>query len=396
MKAGLPVGADAVPLVHFGRYRTIEVLGTGAMGIVFRAHDPGIDRDVALKVLRREMLVGSQGAEMQARFRNEAVTAGRLAHPGITAIYELGEDHQTAFIAMELAPGVNLTEYVAEHELLSLRDIQGLMKQLLAALDYAHAKGVVHRDIKPANLLISKEGQLKITDFGIARLRESKLTQVGSMMGTPCYMAPEQYLGEAADQRADLFAAGVVLYELLVGKLPFMADSVEAVGFQVCHVDPELPSVGNPYMPVELDAVIARALAKQRKDRFGTALEFAAALESAMTSNGRAGPARLAAARGGPGVPSTPPAVAPTLLHSPGGPRLQGQEVTSTWPPETLRMLESSLAGWIGPIAKVLVKRAASETRNFDELCSRLRGYLATELEQTMFLAKVAELRRAS
>ena len=377
-------------LPAFGRYRTVEVLGSGAMGVVYKAHDPGIDRFVALKIIKHELLEGPQGAASIARFRNEAMTAGRLSHPGIVTVYELGEDHGTTFIAMEFAPGLSLADYVIARGGLSLDELRDLMGQLLEALHYAHGHGVIHRDIKPANLLVSTEGRLKITDFGIARLQNARLTRTGGpssyLAGTPFYMAPELYQGGEADHRVDLFACGVVLYEILVGETPFLAETIEAVAYRICHGEPLPPTQRNANVPAEFDALVARALAKRKEDRFATAREFAQALgvgPSALTATGGAvGPASVvpAPASTGPGL-VTPPALANTSPSQ------------MAWNPMLLKALEDALAPAIGPIAKVMVKRAAAQARTFDALCSRLSGALATDLERAAFLKKAEAVR---
>ena len=380
-------------LPTFGRYRTVEVLGSGAMGVVYKAHDPGIDRFVALKIIKQELLDGAQGATSIARFRNEAMTAGRLSHPGIVTVYELGEDHGTTFIAMEFAPGLSLADYVIARGGLSLDELRILMGQLLEALHYAHGHGVIHRDIKPANLLVSSEGRLKITDFGIARLQTGRLTRTGNassyLAGTPFYMAPELYQGGEADHRVDLFACGVVLYEILVGETPFLAETIEAVAYRICHAEPVPPTQRNANVPAEFDPIVARALAKRKEDRFATAREFAQALGM--------GPNPLTATGGIAGPPSVPP---PTPAST--GPGLAAPPALATtapsqmaWTPVLLKALEDALTPAIGPIAKVMVKRAAAQARTFDALCSRLSGALATELERTSFLKKAEAVRPA-
>src|SRR5690242_9238275 len=187
------------------------------MGIVYKAHDPHIERLVAIKTVRKDLIDADLAQSFLARFRNEARAAGRLHHPNIIGVYEYGEADEIAYIAMEYVDGIGLREYLNRKARFDLTQIVAIVNQLLAALEYAHAKGVVHRDIKPANLILTSTGALKVADFGIARVDASNLTMTGMVLGTPSYMAPEQCRGLASDHRADLFSAGVVLYELLTG-----------------------------------------------------------------------------------------------------------------------------------------------------------------------------------
>jgi serine/threonine protein kinase len=264
---------------RLGKYDIVEVLGKGAMGVVFKGFDPDIDRTVAIKTVRKELIEEEDRAGMAlARFKNEARAAGRLSHPGIVAVYDYGESGSIAYIAMEFVQGNSLREYFNRGTRFAERDAIAIMVQLLDALQHAHDQGVWHRDIKPANMIIMTSGKVKIADFGIARIDTSTLTQTGVVMGSPGYMAPEQYSGGKVDRRADLFAAGVVMYQLLTGARPF-AGSVESIPYKICHVDPPLPSEAEPDRGWErYNAVITRALAKQPEDRFQTAAEFRAAI----------------------------------------------------------------------------------------------------------------------
>ena len=262
---------------RLGKYDIVEVLGKGAMGVVFKGFDPDIDRTVAIKTVRKELIEEEDRAGMAlARFKNEARAAGRLSHPGIVAVYDYGESGSIAYIAMEFVQGNSLREYFNRGTRFAERDAISVMVQLLDALQHAHDQGVWHRDIKPANMIIMTSGKVKIADFGIARIDTSTLTQTGVVMGSPGYMAPEQYSGGKVDRRADLFAAGVVMYQLLTGARPF-AGSVESIPYKICHVEPPLPSEAEPDRGWErYNAVITRALAKKPEDRFQTADEFRA------------------------------------------------------------------------------------------------------------------------
>ena len=210
-----------------GKYEVRRELGKGAMGIVYEGFDPMIERRVALKTILPQDISAQGMEDALARFKREAQAAGRLNHPGIVAVYEYGEDIQTdtgqkmAFIAMEFVQGRELRGFFDDNQRFALPEIERIMREILQALGHAHAHGVVHRDMKPANLFVMANGTIKIGDFGIARIEASELTQVGTIMGTPAYMSPEQIVGQPVDQRSDLFSCGVILYQLLTGEKPF-------------------------------------------------------------------------------------------------------------------------------------------------------------------------------
>jgi len=264
---------------HLGKYEITEVLGTGAMGVVYKGFDPGIRRIVAIKTIRRELLTGDRPATaMLARFRNEARAAGRLAHPGIVAVYDYGEDAEVAYIAMEYVEGNSLREYFGRGARFGERDAVSIMSQLLEALAHAHERKVWHRDIKPANLIVMMNGRVKVADFGIARIEASDLTQTGAVMGSPGYMAPEQYAAREIDHRADLFAAGVVFYQLLTNTKPFVGTQ-EQIAYAVCHTQAPKPSTVDPgHAWQRYDAILANALAKKPEDRYQGAEAFLAAI----------------------------------------------------------------------------------------------------------------------
>jgi serine/threonine-protein kinase len=267
---------------HLGKYEITEVLGQGAMGVVYKGFDPGIRRTVAIKTIRRELVEGERhAAAMLARFRNEAQAAGKLSHPGLVAVYDYGEDADVAYIAMEYVEGNSLREYIGRGTRFAERDAVSIMSQLLEGLAHAHERRVWHRDIKPGNVIVMRNGKVKIADFGIARIEASELTQTGVMMGSPGYMAPEQYAAAQIDHRADLFAAGVVFYQLLTGAKPFVG-TTEQVSYATCHTEPLRPSLADPGKGWErYDPVIARALAKKPEDRYQSAEALRAAILAA-------------------------------------------------------------------------------------------------------------------
>ena len=266
-----------------GKYDILRELGQGAMGIVYEGRDPVIDRRVAIKTLKREQLERSEADEVIARFKREAQAAGRLNHPNVVAIYEYGEEADgTAFIAMEFVQGRELKDAFDSDERIALPLVGRIMGQLLDALEHAHRNGVVHRDIKPANIILLADGTVKVADFGVARIESSNLTQAGTVMGTPSYMSPEQFMGQTVDGRSDLFSAGVVLYQLLTGEKPFTG-ALTTIMHKVLKEDPPWPSVLNVHVPARLDAVVKRAMAKRPEDRFQSAADFRRALDAALT-----------------------------------------------------------------------------------------------------------------
>jgi eukaryotic-like serine/threonine-protein kinase len=270
-------------LTKLGRYDLIRVLGKGAMGLVYEGRDPNLERRVAIKTIRVENLSEQAAADYEVRFRTEARSAARLQHPNIVSVYDSDRDGDTAFLVMEFIQGDDLKYHLDRGDRYSLQQTLAIMADLLSALDYAHKQNIVHRDIKPANLLIEPGGRVKLTDFGVARIQDSgdaTRTQ-GTMVGTLKYMAPEQVQGLPVDARADLFAAGIVLYQLLTGKRPFDGETDFAIIQQIVGHAPAAPTIFNPQLPPAIDAVMARALVKSRDQRYATALEFSTALQAA-------------------------------------------------------------------------------------------------------------------
>ena len=261
---------------YIGKYRVEGVLGQGGMGTVYRAFDPAIHRQVAIKTVNKGTLdpINLQYALM--RFRHEAQAVGRLTHPRIAAIYDYGEDSEIAYIVMELVNGKSLFQHMQEQAHFALKEIGEVIRQLLDGLGYAHEQGVVHRDVKPSNILVNSDGRIKISDFGIARLDSSTLTQVGEIMGSPGYMAPEQFLGTEIDACSDIYSVGIIAYELMVGKRPFSGSNPEIMR-AVLNDRPANPSVTNPHISAQLDWAVHKSLAKNKPERFQSAREFSEA-----------------------------------------------------------------------------------------------------------------------
>ncbi len=266
---------------QLGRYEILAELGRGAMGAVFRARDPRIDRTVAIKTIAVPGASVKSLEEYRERFFREAQAAGRLSHPGIVTIFDVGEDPptHTPFIVMEYADGRPLDDFVAAAGRLSFEQALNIIQQIAEALNYAHAAGIVHRDIKPANIIVSGEGRTKIADFGIAKITQTEVTLPGQIMGTPAYMSPEQINGKPVDGRSDLFSLGVIAYWLLTGIKPFDGDTVTAICVQVATKDPDAASHVNATLSPDCDCVLARALAKDPEMRYQRGKDFAADLQ---------------------------------------------------------------------------------------------------------------------
>ncbi|MDO9220652.1 MAG: serine/threonine-protein kinase [Thiobacillus sp.] len=257
-----------------GRYEVLAMLGQGAMGTVYKAVDPLIERTVAIKTINLN-LSKEERAEFEERFYREAKSAGRLSHANIVTIYDVGETDDIAYIAMEYLEGESLREVLDSGVVLPLEMISKIAARIASALNYAHENNVVHRDIKPANIMITSSRDVKIMDFGIAQIPTGSRTQLGTVLGSPKYMAPEQVAGQPTDGKTDIFALGVVLYEMLTGATPFNGDNLSAIMYKILNEEPAPPSTLNPRVPAVFDRIVSRALAKRPEDRYQTAREFA-------------------------------------------------------------------------------------------------------------------------
>jgi len=275
------------PITKAGRYQIVSELGRGAMGVVYEGFDPVIGRAVAIKTMLTEGLSGNEFETYRARFQREAQAAGVLAHPNIVTIYDFGEDEGFLFLAMELLRGKSLEKLLQEQTVLPIETIIPIYQQVCSALDFAHLHKIVHRDIKPANIMILENGQVKVADFGIAKMLTTGMTRAGQILGTPNYMSPEQVKGRGVDGRSDIFALGVILYELVTGEKPFAGQNVTTVIYKIMHENPISPRELEPTIHPGLSAVITRALAKSMDERYQTCTELAEDLKNYRNLGGQ-------------------------------------------------------------------------------------------------------------
>ncbi|HEY7829125.1 MAG TPA: Stk1 family PASTA domain-containing Ser/Thr kinase [Solirubrobacteraceae bacterium] len=293
-----------------GRYEVLSRIGSGGMADVYLAQDALLGRQVALKLLQHRF---AQDQEFVERFRREASSAAGLSHPNVVSIFDRGEWDGTYYIAMEYLPGRTLKAMVREGGPMDPASAIEIVIQILRAAKFAHKRGIIHRDLKPHNVILDEEGRAKVTDFGIARAGASDMTLTGSIMGTAQYLSPEQAQGQSVSETSDLYAVGIVLYELLTGAVPFDGETAVTIALKQVSAEPPPPSLLNPAVSPELDAVVARALAKSPLERFADAAEFIAVLEQARAQIGLA-PSSPPPVTNGPVFPPTAIANAPMMV----------------------------------------------------------------------------------
>jgi eukaryotic-like serine/threonine-protein kinase len=351
--------SDARQPRQIGRYQVVDVLGAGSMGVVYKAHDPAIGRDVAIKVVRIDAGSATEHDSSVERLRVEARAAGRCNHPAIISIFDFLEIDGDPAIVMEFVDGRSLYGHLRDRAVRNALEPVRLIRQVLEALGYAHGQGVIHRDIKPANILMTTGGTIKIADFGIARLPGLNATLTGATLGTPNYMAPEQLSGAAIDHRADLFAVGAIFYELLAGRPPFAGPNTAAtLALLAGPAEADLTPVHASYR-----TILGHALAKDRTQRYRSAEEFAAALAD-------------------PALSHPPVADQQTLLMSATAP-------ATHWDPTLLRLAERELARFLGPMARVQVARASQAAGAPEDLFGTLAGLLPDQADRSRFLRAV-------
>ena len=379
----VPAPPGGVPS-RVGKYRIDGVIGRGAVGVVYKGYDEQIDRPLAVKTLRLDVISSADDKNhLLQRFAVEARSAGRCLHPNIVTVFDYIEQDGAPYIIMEYVNAGTLENVINSTTMLPIRQVGEIMAQLLFALDHAHSKGVVHRDVKPANILCPSATSIKVTDFGVARFDALGLTNPNGIgaIGTPNYMSPEQFLGRPVDGRSDLFSAGVILFQLLAGAKPFVASDVPELMRKLLNEQPPPLSTLRPGNWAHLDVVVQHALARNPEDRYQNAEQFIdgmnAAIEGTATDNSP--PLDLTKISQGPGqgAPS----------GSGGGSRSSSlsQTMSAKLLPETLGAVEAALARSIGPIAKVVVKKIADEATDTEMLLTSLSDQIPVEGEAARF-----------
>ncbi len=348
-----------------GKYQIKRILGKGAMGVVYEGFDPDIERRVAVKILHPHLITEDGSDEFLARFKREAQAAARCMHPNIVMVMEYATDKDTPYIAMEYVEGTALNDLIRSGKSFSLKQIFSITSQMLKALNAAHSQGIVHRDIKPANVMVLKNGAVKLADFGIARIDNSgELTQVGVLIGTPRFMAPEQTFGMPADHRADLFAAAMIFYELL-GKLPRDLPLPMSTLPEIDGLPPNNRLNYQQIIPAALVNVITRGLSPKADSRFQDAKEFAFAIKQVI------------------------PQLKSGQNFTEGSSQLEAEHGTQNANKEELSAMQSLLASYIGPTAKTLIThKMRSHTTSIDSLAQNLSQEIPNKKEREQFLKR--------
>jgi serine/threonine-protein kinase len=394
---------------QIGRYVVESLVGAGGMGQIYKAHDPDIRRTVAIKLISTRLMSSGDRGEYIRRFRREAEAAARCAHPNIVAIYDYAMHEGQPFLAMEFVHGMSVRQMIDERPM-AVPDAIQVMLQVLDALASAHEQSVIHQDVKPANILLTPQMQAKVTDFGISRFANADITSISSSMGTPNYMAPEQCRGGPVDHRADLFAAGATLFEMVAGERAFGGRSSAEVTHHIMYDGlPLLPAAVLSEAP-RLQFVLERAMSKHPDDRFCSGHEMAEALRQIMGTVAaeprdrmRPPPAGMTATfvmppavPAGPSAP--PPAGAAPSVAPPAAPPASsptaGPQAFSSIDASTLQVLEQKLVAYLGPIARVMVRSAAGRAPGLDALCAELAAAVPDVAERESFRREIAPLLR--
>lgn len=368
-----------------GRYVVEGLVGIGAMGRIYRAHDPHIRRTVAIKLISTKLMTGTDRADYNRRFRREAEAAARCVHPNIVAIYDFALHEGEPFLAMEFVDGISLREALDKTPILPVPDAIGIMVQVLDALEVMHGKGVVHHDIKPGNIMLTMDKQVKVGDFGVSKITDTEMTTTFVTAGTPAYMSPEQCRGETVDGRSDLFAAGTTLFEMLSGRRAFSGRNATEVSHRIQNERLQLLPMALGSAVPRLQLVLDRATNKLPEERFDSAFDMSEALRQVLSSLNSDG------TRVQPHRASIPTKHQQKVEVAPS-PKL----ASSSFDPEMLRWLEGRLREYMGPIASVMLRKAARRSRTSHELVAELSSAIRDEAERTRFLGEVQGILRHS
>ena len=353
-----------------GKYEIRSLIGRGAMGVVYQGFDPDIERSVAIKVLHEHLTDTRDGKDYRERFKREAQAAARCPHPNIVTVFDLGRQGKRDFIVMEFVQGEELKYFMESGYGFSSAEIGLIIGEVLKGLSAAHGQGIVHRDIKPANIILMDDGNVKVADFGVARFDHSDLTSVGNAVGTPSYMSPEGLRGETVDHRADLFSTAMVLLELLSGRKP---NSQELYSRSVTEfVDQVFSELAGQQPLAVFEALLRRGLAESREQRFESADAFREALDTLLANS--TDERHEAAER----LSDTVITMKPIAREAPAD--------AVDWDPTALQELEKDLASYIGPLAKVLVRRSVTTETDPESLVSTLAGHIENPAERSAFV----------
>ncbi|MEM6974607.1 MAG: serine/threonine-protein kinase [Pseudomonadota bacterium] len=371
---------------RIGKYHVDGVLGRGAMGVVYRGHDPDIERVVAIKTVHAELVeeCRAENADWLERFSREAKAAGRVMHTNLVTVFDYLVQDGAPYLVMEYIEAETLQDRIRRGPLPSLSEIASILRQMLEGLAAVHGEGIVHRDVKPANVMLLPDGRVKMTDFGVARVESLASTQAG-MVGTPSYMAPEQFKGLPCDERADIFACGVILFELVTGQKPYPAKALAELSQQVIAGKFQRLAPLVPNLPQGIDALLERSLAPEPADRFANATEFA----EAVTRTLRAPSAQAADLADDRTVIAPPPGG--RLAQGTGSGTGLSQTMLDQIPASVFGKIERTLIEQFGPIGRVWLRRAAASTHDVDRMIERVAEQIADPTDRDTFRA---ELRR--
>lgn len=377
-----------------GKYRIDKEIGRGAVGIVYKAHDPSIDRVIAIKTIHPELMASDKKDDLTLRFQQEAKAAARCAHTNILTIYEYGEEDDIPFIAMEYVQGEELKKFLKDFIRFKIQDVVVITQQILAALKFAHSKQVIHRDIKPANIILLKRKQIKITDFGVAHIEDDsdeKITESSTMIGTPNYMSPEQLNTEPLDNRTDLYSTGLILFELLSRAKTAKSSTYKPRGYQL-RDDIDLTEEWlEEFIPSEFIRVMFTALQKDPQERYQNAAQFSTAILKAyktylvnneeVTNRKRSSLGQAIAHKDND-----------STAHPSASTNTEASAQSINWSPDILQQLETQLAKYMGPFAKVLVNQNSHQYRSIQRFIEALATKIPDDDEKNSFITTVSDL----